>query len=406
MFKLALPSRQRANTAHSENFYQFAHVGSSNTVNRTTTPRMEPGSLQDLSTSPILEPSEKEESYDTEKYHRASVILLATSVFSAVLILVFESYMYAVLTAHREKIHSQQHFVEIAIYFSLFIFAAVYQVILTVVGIRTKNMLILTMLCGFYACMLVYTGIQYHEVGSQVALVLYPAWRTATQATNIATIAVIAITLLIQMFVIFVLLRGSVQWYQFKRIGADPHIRNMYTVYQVHRCLLIFDFFFFLGFTVQFIVIMVARKTSVEFILTLCMLPLSIVLLVVSDFAASRENKPITVATIVLFLGGCAYMLFKMIRLYTKYTSAYDVAIKPGGYFPGRKSLIVFGSVALALLLSTAVCEITFLFNYGRGLLLVVGNSYSWVPFCRKEEQAEQAILEEELKDEDSLMID
>lgn len=406
MFRLALPSRQRANTGHSENFYQFANVGSSHTINRSITPIMEPGSLQDVSSSPILEKSEKDETQDAHKYRRASIILLGTSVLSAVLILVFEAYMYAVLTSHREKLHSQQHFVEIAIYFSLFIFAAVYQVMLTVVGIRTKNMLLLTMLCGFYACMLVYTGIQYHEVGSQVSMVLYPAYRAATKATNIATIAVITITLFVQIFVIFVLLRGSVQWYQFKRIGADPHIRNMYTNYQVHRCLLIFDFFFFLGFTVQFIVIMVARKSSVEFILTACMLPLTIVLLVVSDFAASRENKPVTVATILLFLGGCAYMLFKMIRLYTKYTSAYDVAIKPGGYFPGRKSLIVFGSVALALLLSTVLCQIVLLFNYGGGLLQVVGDSYSWVPFLKKKEQPEVPISEEDFKDEDSLVID
>lgn len=94
--------------------------------------------------------------------------------------------------------------------------------------------------------------------------------------------------------------------------------------------------FFFLGFTMQFIVIMVSDRTSAEFILTLVMLPLTIPDLVDSDYAVTRELVRLTVLTTTCFFGGTSYVILKMVKLYTKYTSAYNVAVVPDESFAGR----------------------------------------------------------------------
>ncbi|CAK7894050.1 hypothetical protein CAAN1_02S02014 [[Candida] anglica] len=317
---------------------------------------------------------------NSAKYRKGSKTFLLISIVSAILVLLFEVYMYAVINIHKKDINSTERYTEMSIYLSLFIFASLYQVALTILGLREKNMLLLTSLCIFYCCMLVYTGIQFQEVHNNITEILEGKWKVATAATNIATIAVLGFTLISQAWLIFFVLRKDVSWFQYKKIGGDIKIRRMYNIFQVHRSLLIFDFFFFIGFTVQFLVIMVADKHSVEFILTVCVLPITLIVLFLSDFATTRELLWVSLTSIALFSGGCAYVLFKMIRLYTKYTSAYNEGLVPGEYFPGRKSLITFGAITLALLICTIVIEAIMVCNYNKGLLPVVSKSWSYFP--------------------------
>ena len=315
-----------------------------------------------------------------QEYKTASRVFLAISVVSAVCILLFEAYIYAAINIHKANLHSKDSYAELSVYLALFIFAAIYQVVLTIVGLRTKNMLLLAMLCMFYGCMVIYTGIQFEEIKKLTREGLKAGWKHAIAATNIATIAVLSLTLIAQVLLLYFVLQKNVKWFRYKKIGGDFRIKRMYTLFQIHRALLIFDFFFFLGFTIQFVVIMVKDKSSVEFILTVCVLPLTILLLLAADIAGSRELVYLTLATIVVFVCGIAYVLFKIIRLYTKYTSAFLLTINPGDYFPGRKSLLTFGVLTLVLLVTTICFEITLILNYNHGLLPLVSTYYSMLP--------------------------
>lgn len=368
--------------------------------------------------APTLEPSSPQDAHkinknteDSIKYKFRLRIFLTVSILSAVIVMCIEAYMYVTINVNRHDFRSDLKYSELSIFLALFIFASVYQIAITIIGLHTKNMMLLLMLCVFYCCMLVYTGIQYKEISLNKIGRDLLRWARAVSITNIVAICILGVTLLIQ-GILLMFLQSSVQWFRFKKIGASFEIKRLYTVFQIHRSLLVFDFFFFLGFTVQFIVIMVGDKSSVEFILTCSVLPLTLLVLFASDYAATREFLWLSILTLLCIIGGAVYVLFKTIRLFTKYTSAYNLTIgQPGSYFPGRTSLVSFSITTLLFLLCTIAAEIVVMCNYGKGLLPFVNAYYHKLPRAGRtiHYSCTHAILDDDPEgtaDNESMLID
>jgi hypothetical protein len=86
-------------------------------------------------------------------------------------------------------------------------------------------------------------------------------------------------------------------WTIYKHISADLRLKRRYLTFQVYIALLKFDFFFFLGFTVQFVVIV--YKTNLEFALTIAAIPVTILILFAAAWFTRREWLVGEIAVIV-----------------------------------------------------------------------------------------------------------
>lgn len=120
-----------------------------------------------------------------------------------------------------------------------------------------------------------------------------------------------------------------------------------------------FDFFFFLGFTVQFLVIVTSIRDAEKWV-TVAAIPVTILILFMAAFWTRRENVYGMIATLVCFVGGLAYFIFKLARMYQP-SHEQD-------YLPVRKSLTSFAVITIILIVMTITNASMCMANFNKGL--------------------------------------
>lgn len=148
-------------------------------------------------------------------------------------------------------------------------------------------------------------------------------------------------------------------WTIYKHISADLRMKKRYLTYQIYIALLKFDFFFILGFLIQFVIIVQGRD-DVERWVTAAAIPVSILVVLAAFFFTRRESMVGTLAVMVFYFGGLAYFCFKLVRMYQNG--------KKDPYLPARKELTTFAVLTIGLLISTIIVACMCIANYGKGL--------------------------------------
>ncbi|ODQ80881.1 hypothetical protein BABINDRAFT_28543, partial [Babjeviella inositovora NRRL Y-12698] len=295
-----------------------------------------------------------------------SKLFVFASIVGAVAVLALESFVFSVFLTHVKDLDSVQYRA-IPTYFALFLFAMIYQVVVSVLAVVSKNKLLILMVIAFYYAMLLYSGIQILEM--RKSLFKTTTGLNRAKAACYATIGITAALAVCQTCLAY-MVREDYNWYMNKRVTSHPKVQRMFMIWEIHRTLLIFDFFFLVAFGIQFSVIML-NKTSAEFIITIALTPVMVILLFFADFSASREWFAGALISMILYLCGLAYLLFKLIRLYTKYSPN-------GSYLSGKKSLTTFGVLTILFLIATMVVTGMLMRNFGKGLKEYVTYSWKW----------------------------
>jgi len=247
----------------------------------------------------------------------------------------------------------------------------------------------------FHMALIVFAAIQIHETKSALLgsnncttnfnLVNCPGpgslWNSV-EPFLIVVPCVIAFSWFVMMFWIKELY-SEFGWAIFHVVGANPKMKKMYQWYQIMLCLLKFDFFFFVGVTMQLLIIVLARN-SAEFGVTIAAIPVVLALLALCAVALQREIKWLMTVSLVMMLAASSYFLYKLVRIYEPSSRE--------AYATTRASLTIFTIVAFLLLFATFAVGLRCFADFDRGLQASKVNDVPTRPkYSQKENSGNQA---------------
>jgi hypothetical protein len=246
------------------------------------------------------------------------------------------------------------------VYFTIFGLAHVFQFILAVDSVCTRNTLQLMFLAAFNLILLCYAIVQIGEIHEAALPVIASNGILALPLNVLARLipSVIGIAEIVYLILGWSIWR-EFGWKDFKHLGADRRVKSMYMHYQILQCIMKFDVFFWTGFSIQ-LIWMVLQKMDVEYAVTIAALPASLVVLVAGYLGSRYEHRPLMYAFMLSCVGACAYFTFKLFRI-VEQRNLPNIA-------PVHKSLTVFATTAIVFLVATFTWACIVLSNFGAGL--------------------------------------
>ncbi|KAF2017879.1 hypothetical protein BU24DRAFT_345795 [Aaosphaeria arxii CBS 175.79] len=290
------------------------------------------------------------------------------SLLQAIVALGLEAYVFGRFqNSLRENIPNQHNETRtIPTYLAVFMFGYIYQIILVYDALRMKNTIQVIGLVLYNIGILIYAAIQMDQIkdavqylDKQTFITDHLFWQQVRGILIALPILMAAGTLALA-FVAWKLY-DEFAWTIYKHISADLRLKRRYLTYQIYIALLKFDFFFFLAFTVQFLVV-VENTSTVELALTAAALAITFVFLILAAYWVRRESVAGMIVIIIIYFIALAYFLFKLIRMY-----AADKE-RLLDYMPARKSLTSFAVLTILLVIVTIVIACICTHNFNKGL--------------------------------------
>ncbi|KAJ7155983.1 hypothetical protein C8R43DRAFT_1234835 [Mycena crocata] len=272
-------------------------------------------------------------------------------------------------------------------YLALFALAEIFELIMAFDALRLRNVIQLMGILLFHMALIVFAAIQIHQTQSALVFDKDDCARAfdpihcegpgtlwaSVKPFLIVVPCVIAAAWFVMMFWIKELY-SEFGWAIFHVVGANPKMKRMYQWYQIMLCLLKFDFFFFVGVTMQLLIIVLARSTA-EFGVTIAAIPVVLALLALCGIAVQREIKWLMTISLVMMLAAESY-LYKLVRIYQPSNAAI--------YATTKASLTIFIVVAFILLFGTFAVGLRCFADFDRGLQASKVNGQSYAPVVTK----------------------
>ncbi|EHK96264.1 putative UPF0658 Golgi apparatus membrane protein C23H3.04 [Glarea lozoyensis 74030] len=274
-----------------------------------------------------------------------------------IVVLAIEAYIFAKFQISLKPKPATAQSKTIPTYLTLFIFGFLYELVLVWDSLRLKNTIQVIGLCIYNIGMLIYASIQFDQVDRAISALKKvdyidasdPLWHDL-RPYLLSVPIIIGFFTVVMSFVAWKLY-DEFAWTIYKHISADLRMKRRFLTFQIYIALLKFDFFFFLGFTVQFLVI-VTGKTDAELGLTIAAIPITIGILFMAAFWTRRENKFGMIFTILLFICGLAYFIFKLARMYSASHRDFYITV--------RKNLTSFACITILLIVLTIANAIAY----------------------------------------------
>ncbi|KAG0039784.1 hypothetical protein BGZ82_006806 [Podila clonocystis] len=260
-------------------------------------------------------------------------------------------------------------------YMLVFVFAQLFQLVLTWDAVRAQNTIEIIGIVAFNLCCFAYSIFEISQIRSS----LFPSATESLQYEFFApgraqdlldsikpflivVVVVIGVTQCLVTWLAYQLFQ-EFGWKIYKKIGADPNMKKMYRAYQIYLVLIKIDLFFFVGFSIQFIFLTLAKQTNdPEYWVTIFFLPATLLILMVAVYAVRHESRRWMAFFLTTMLAGVGYFIFKVVRMYR------GTQIKMEQYIGINKFLTLFAALCLITILATIANAAVCYRNFGKGL--------------------------------------